>query len=54
MVFTTRPLAPSDAMSADLLRDYYAMAGMIFSPIPPLTAVVKALDKLERHLNGDQ
>jgi hypothetical protein len=50
----TYALAPSDVMLADLLRDYDAMAGMIFGPIPPLTAVVKAIDKLERHLNGDQ
>jgi hypothetical protein len=44
-------LAPHDGMLADLRRDYEAMTGMVFGPIPTVDEVVAAISKLERFLN---
>lgn len=45
-------LIPTDAMIADLRRDYDAMSGMIFGEVPPFDAVLASVDDLERALNG--
>jgi hypothetical protein len=47
----TFALTPHDQMLTDLKRDYAAMAGMIFGPVPPIDAVVAAIAELEQHLN---
>jgi hypothetical protein len=39
-------------MLADLRRDYAAMSGMIFGPIPTVDQVVAAISELEHLLNG--
>jgi hypothetical protein len=44
-------LTPQDEMLTDLRRDYDAMAGMIFGPIPQMDAVVAAITELEQRLN---
>jgi hypothetical protein len=44
-------LTPHDGMLAELRRDYEAMSGMIFGPIPNVDEVVAAISKLERRLN---
>ena len=44
-------LTPHDGMLADLRRDYEAMSGMIFGPIPIVDKVVTAIAELERWLN---
>ena len=44
-------LTPHDGMLADLRRDYEAMSGMIFGPIPNVDAVVVAIAELEHRLN---
>ncbi len=44
-------LTPHDGMLADLRRDYQAMSGMVFGPIPTVDAVVTAIAELERRLN---
>jgi hypothetical protein len=44
-------LTPHDGMLADLRRDYEAMSGMIFGPIPTVDEVVTAIVELEQHLN---
>jgi len=44
-------LTPHDGMLADLRRDYEAMSGMVFGPIPTVDAVVAAIAELEQHLN---
>jgi hypothetical protein len=44
-------LTPHDGMLADLRRDYEAMSGMIFGPIPIPDEVVTAIAELERWLN---
>ena len=44
-------LTPHDGMLADLRRDYVAMSGMVFGPIPTVDEVVVAISKLERRLN---
>jgi hypothetical protein len=38
-------------MLADLRRDYEAMSGMVFGPIPTVDEIVAAISKLERRLN---
>lgn len=47
----TFALAPHDEMLDILRRDYDAMAGMIFGPIPPIDTVLAAVSSLERHVN---
>ena len=44
-------LTPHNWMLADLRRDYKAMSGMVFGPIPTVDAVVTAIAELERRLN---
>jgi hypothetical protein len=44
-------LTPHDGMLADLRRDYEAMSGMIFGPIPTVDEVVAAIAELEHWLN---
>jgi len=44
-------LTPHDGMLADLRRDYEAMSGMVFGPIPTVDAVVAAIVELEQRLN---
>jgi hypothetical protein len=44
-------LTPHDGMLADLRRDYEAMSGMVFGPIPAVDAVVAEIAELEQRLN---
>jgi hypothetical protein len=44
-------LTPHDGMIADLRRDYEAMSGMVFGPIPNVDEVVAAIAALEQRLN---
>jgi hypothetical protein len=44
-------LTPHDGMLADLRRDYEAMSGMVFGPIPSVDEVVAAIAELEQRLN---
>ena len=44
-------LTPHDGMLADLRRDYEAMSGMVFGPIPSVDQVVAAIAELEQRLN---
>jgi hypothetical protein len=44
-------LTPHDGMLADLRRDYEAMSGMVFGPIPTVDAVVATIAELEQRLN---
>jgi hypothetical protein len=44
-------LTPHDGMLADLGRDYEAMSGMVFGPIPSVDEVVAAIAELEQRLN---
>ena len=44
-------LTPRDGMLADLRRDYEAMSGMVFGPIPTVDEVVAAIAGLEHRLN---
>jgi hypothetical protein len=44
-------LTPHDRMLADLRRDYDAMSGMVFGPIPNVDEVVAAIAELEHRLN---
>jgi hypothetical protein len=44
-------LTPHDGMLADLRRDYEAMSGMVFGPIPDVDEVVAAIAELEQRLN---
>jgi hypothetical protein len=44
-------LMPQDGMLEILRRDYEAMAGMVFGPIPPIDAVLLAISDLERLIN---
>jgi hypothetical protein len=46
-------LTPHDGMLADLRRDYEAMSGMVFGPIPSVDEVVAAIAELEQRLNRD-
>jgi len=45
-------LAPTEAMRADLKKDYDAMAGMIFGPKPDIDDVFDAISALEAELNA--
>lgn len=45
-------LSPTDAMIADLERDYGAMAGMVFGAVPPLAEVLESVAALETQLNA--
>src|ERR1035437_1857688 len=48
-------LTPHDGMLADLRRDYEAMSGMVFGPIPTVDEVIVAIAELEQRLNvGNQ
>lgn len=47
----TFTLTPHDQMLTDLHRDYNAMTGMIFGPIPQVDMVVAAITELEQRLN---
>ena len=44
-------LTPHDGMLAVLRRDYEAMSGMVFGPIPNVDEVVEAIVELEQRLN---
>jgi hypothetical protein len=44
-------LTPHNRMLADLRRDYEAMSGMVFGPIPNVDEVVAAIAELEQRLN---
>jgi len=44
-------LMPTDAMIADLRRDYAAMADMIFGDVPDFDAVLETVDMLQSSLN---
>jgi hypothetical protein len=44
-------LTPHDGMLVDLRRDYEAMSGMVFGPIPNVDEVVAAIAELEQRLN---
>jgi hypothetical protein len=46
-------LTPHDGMLADLRRDYEAMSGMIFGPIPNVDAVVAGIEELEQRINRE-
>ncbi|MEN5166733.1 nucleotidyl transferase AbiEii/AbiGii toxin family protein [Achromobacter kerstersii] len=47
----TFTLAPSATMRDALIRDYEAMGGMIFGPLPEVNDVLQAVADLERRLN---
>jgi hypothetical protein len=44
-------LTPHDGMLTELRRDYEAMSGMVFGPIPNVDEVVEAIAELEQRLN---
>jgi hypothetical protein len=44
-------LMPTEAMIADLRRDYAAMAGMIFGEVPDFDAVLATVERVQRALN---
>ena len=44
-------LTPHNGMLADLRRDYEAMSGMVFGPIPNVDEVVAAIAEFEHRLN---
>jgi hypothetical protein len=44
-------LTPQDGMLAELRRDYEAMSGMVFGPIPLVDEIVATIAELERWLN---
>jgi hypothetical protein len=44
-------LTPHDGMLADLRRDYEAMSGMVFGPIPNVDEVVAGIGELEQRIN---
>ena len=43
---------PPDAMHNALLRDYEAMAGMVFQGVPPLVEVLVSIETAERAVNA--
>lgn len=47
----TFSLAPCEAMLAMLRRDYEAMAGMIFGPVPAFDEVMASVAELEQRIN---
>lgn len=52
-VHDTFTLAPTDDMRDALVRDYEAMGGMIFGPLPAIDDVLQAVADLERRLNAN-
>lgn len=48
----TFTLTPSSAMRDSLVKDYEAMAGMVFGDVPPIDAVLESARRFERILNG--
>ena len=48
----TFTLMPPDAMHNALLRDYEAMAGMVFQGVPPLVEVLVSTEAAERAINA--
>jgi len=44
-------LTPHDGMLSDLRRDYQAMSGMVFGPVPNVDEAVAAIAELEQRLN---
>ena len=50
----TFALAPHNQMLTDLERDYEAMAGMVFGPIPAFGEVMASIVELEQRLNQAQ
>lgn len=48
----TFSLSPSDAMIADLARDYRAMTGMIFGNVPTFDQVIASVARLEHLVNS--
>src|SRR5271170_960957 len=44
-------LTPHDGMLSDLRRDYEAMSGMVFGPVPSVDEVVAAIAELEHRIN---
>ena len=44
-------LTPHEGLLADLRRDYEAMSGMVFGPIPTVDNVVAAIAELEQRIN---
>jgi hypothetical protein len=47
----TFALTPHDGMLVDLRRDYEAMSGMVFGPVPNVDEVVAAIAELEQRIN---
>ena len=45
-------IMPTAGMIDELKRDYQAMTGMIFGEIPEFSAVVNAIEKLEKKINS--
>ncbi len=50
----TFSLVPSEPMVVMLRRDYAAMSGMIFGPIPPFDEVMASIAELEKRINERQ
>jgi hypothetical protein len=46
-------LTPHDGMLTELRRDYEAMSGMVFGPIPTVDEVVAAIAELEQRINAE-
>jgi hypothetical protein len=44
-------LTPHDGMLVDLWRDFEAMSGMVFGPIPSMNDVIAAIVELEQRIN---
>jgi hypothetical protein len=44
-------LTPHDGMLVDLRRDFEAMSGMVFGPIPSMNDVIAAIVELEQRIN---
>jgi hypothetical protein len=49
-----RPLVPSQPMREALARDYVAMGGMIFGPLPKINDVLHAIEASESRLNAPE
>lgn len=50
----TFTLTPTPPMRDSLARDYEAMAGMVFGPVPSLEDVLSSVSKLETRLNASR
>jgi len=48
----TFTLVPSPPMRESLARDYVAMGGMIFGPLPEIDDVLHVIEALEPRLNA--